>query len=69
MVSIDGTFGRGGHSRLRILSQLGEEGRYWRSTIRRRSLLRRPINDPRFSIIHGPFSALADYGRARHWQD
>ncbi len=41
-IYIDGTFGRGGHSRL-ILSQLGEEGACWRSiAIRRRSPLRRP---------------------------
>ncbi len=42
-IYIDGTFGRGGHSRL-ILSQLGEEGACWRSiAIRRRSPLHRPL--------------------------
>ncbi|PWC16856.1 16S rRNA (cytosine(1402)-N(4))-methyltransferase RsmH [Brenneria corticis] len=58
---IDGTFGRGGHSRL-ILSQLGPEGRLL--AIDRDPLAIEAagaIDDPRFSIIHGPFSALADY--------
>lgn len=41
-IYIDGTFGRGGHSRL-ILSQLGEEGRLLAIAIRRRSPLRRPL--------------------------
>lgn len=46
-IYIDGTFGRGGHSRL-ILSQLGEEGRLLAidrdpQAIRRRSPLRRPL--------------------------
>lgn len=60
-VYIDGTFGRGGHSRL-ILSQLGPRGRLI-------AIDRDPaaiaaaaaINDPRFSIIHGPFSNMQQY--------
>lgn len=60
-VYIDGTFGRGGHSRT-ILSQLGPEGRLY-------SIDRDPqaiaeantIDDPRFTIIHGPFSGIARY--------
>ncbi|UGA54359.1 16S rRNA (cytosine(1402)-N(4))-methyltransferase RsmH [Vibrio sp. VB16] len=60
-VYIDGTFGRGGHSRT-ILSKLGGNGRLF-------SIDRDPtaiaeankINDPRFTIIHGPFSKMADY--------
>ncbi|WED26224.1 16S rRNA (cytosine(1402)-N(4))-methyltransferase RsmH [Vibrio sp. DW001] len=60
-VYIDGTFGRGGHSRT-ILSKLGENGRLF-------SIDRDPtaiaeankIDDPRFTIIHGPFSKMADY--------
>lgn len=60
-VYIDGTFGRGGHSRV-ILSKLNEHGRLY-------SIDRDPqaiaeaakINDPRFTIIHGPFSGVAQY--------
>ena len=60
-VYIDGTFGRGGHSRV-ILSKLNENGRLY-------SIDRDPqaiaeaakINDPRFTIIHGPFSGVAQY--------
>ena len=60
-VYIDGTFGRGGHSRV-ILSKLGPAGRLF-------SIDRDPqaveeakkINDPRFTIIHGPFSGIASY--------
>ncbi len=64
-IYIDGTFGRGGHSR-EILSRLGEHGRLY-------SIDRDPaaiaaankINDPRFTIIHGPFSGIAQY--AQHY--
>ncbi len=60
-IYMDGTFGRGGHSRT-ILSKLGENGRLY-------SIDRDPqaiaeaskINDPRFTIIHGPFSNIAQY--------
>lgn len=60
-IYIDGTFGRGGHSRT-ILSKLGEAGRLY-------SIDRDPtaiaeaakIDDPRFTIIHGPFSGIAQY--------
>ena len=60
-IYIDGTFGRGGHSRT-ILSKLGENGRLY-------SIDRDPqaiaeankIDDPRFTIIHGPFSGMAEY--------
>lgn len=60
-IYIDATFGRGGHSRL-ILSQLGTKGRLM-------AIDRDPaaiaaavaIDDPRFSIIHGPFSNLQQY--------
>ncbi|RLM28140.1 16S rRNA (cytosine(1402)-N(4))-methyltransferase [Brenneria alni] len=58
---IDGTFGRGGHSRL-ILSQLGPEGRLLAIDRDPQAIeAAKAIGDPRFSIIHGPFSALADY--------
>ncbi|SUY03045.1 S-adenosyl-methyltransferase MraW [Citrobacter koseri] len=60
-IYIDGTFGRGGHSRL-ILSRLGEEGRLLAIDRDPQAIAEaQAINDPRFSIIHGPFSALADY--------
>ncbi len=62
-IYIDGTFGRGGHSRT-ILSKLGENGRLY-------SIDRDPtaiaeankIDDERFTIIHGPFSGMADYAK------
>jgi 16S rRNA (cytosine1402-N4)-methyltransferase len=58
-VYVDGTFGRGGHSRL-LLESLGSGGRLI-------SLDRDPqavavaheISDPRFRIVHAPFSELA----------
>ena len=60
-IYIDGTFGRGGHSRL-ILSQLGEEGRLLAIDRDPQAIaVAKTITDPRFSIVHGPFSALADY--------
>ncbi|YCI28556.1 16S rRNA (cytosine(1402)-N(4))-methyltransferase RsmH [Erwinia sp. PK3-005] len=64
-IYIDGTFGRGGHSRL-ILSQLGEQGKLYAIDRDPQAIAAAAaINDPRFNIIHGPFSALADYVEAR----
>ncbi|MDF7681732.1 16S rRNA (cytosine(1402)-N(4))-methyltransferase RsmH [Enterobacteriaceae bacterium ESL0689] len=64
-VYIDGTFGRGGHSRL-ILSRLGEKGRLLAIDRDPQAIAAaKAINDPRFSIIHGPFSALAEYVNQR----
>lgn len=65
-IYLDGTFGCGGHSRL-ILSKLNEEGRLF-------AIDRDPvaieaassINDTRFTIIHGTFSAMADYMAERN---
>lgn len=60
-IYVDGTFGRGGHSRL-ILSRLGEGGRLL--AIDRDPLAiaeAQTIKDPRFEIIPGAFSGLADY--------
>ncbi len=57
-IYIDGTFGRGGHSRL-ILSQLGEDV----LAIDRDPqaiAVAKTIDDPRFSIIHGPFPRWAN---------
>lgn len=61
-IYIDGTFGRGGHSR-QVLQRLGDEGRLI-------AIDRDPqaieaatqfANDPRFQIVHGGFGQLADY--------
>ena len=60
-IYVDGTFGRGGHSR-QILSRLGEGGRLL--AIDRDPLAiaeAQTIQDPRFEIIPGAFSGLADY--------
>ncbi|GKW17085.1 ribosomal RNA small subunit methyltransferase H [Pectobacterium carotovorum subsp. carotovorum] len=60
-IYIDGTFGRGGHSRL-ILSHLGPEGRLLAIDRDPQAIeAAMAIDDPRFSIIHGPFSAIAEY--------
>jgi 16S rRNA (cytosine1402-N4)-methyltransferase len=60
-VYLDGTFGRGGHSRL-ILSQLGEQGRLIAIDRDPQAILAaKEIQDSRFSIVHGPFSDLATY--------
>ena len=62
-IYVDGTFGRGGHSR-HILKQLGENGRLIaidrdpRAIAVGQALMK---EDPRFTIVHGPFSGLADY--------
>ena len=62
-IYVDGTFGRGGHSRY-ILDRLGENGRLIaidrdpRAIAVGEDLMK---DDARFQIIHGPFSGLADY--------
>jgi 16S rRNA (cytosine1402-N4)-methyltransferase len=64
-IYIDGTFGRGGHSRL-ILSQLGEKGRLIAIDRDPQAIAAAAeIKDPRFSIVHGPFSALEEYVEER----
>ena len=64
-IYIDGTFGRGGHSRL-ILSQLGEKGQLLAIDRDPQAIAAAAqIQDPRFSIVHGPFSALAEYVEER----
>ena len=67
-IYIDGTFGRGGHSRL-ILSRLGEKGRLIAFDKDLQAIATaRQIADPRFSIVHDSFasmgSALAGEGIA-----
>ena len=59
---IDGTFGRGGHSRL-ILSHLGEDGRLiaFDRDPQAVEYAREHFNDDRFIIVHEPFSAMLDY--------
>ncbi len=62
-IYIDGTFGRGGHSRL-ILSQLGPQGRLIGIDRDPQAIAvaeQLASDDPRFSIVHGPFSGLAGY--------
>ncbi|SFU71187.1 16S rRNA (cytosine(1402)-N(4))-methyltransferase RsmH [Xenorhabdus koppenhoeferi] len=60
-IYIDGTFGRGGHSRL-ILSKLGPNGRLMAIDRDPQAIeASKTITDERFSITHGPFSELATY--------
>ena len=58
---IDGTFGRGGHSRT-ILSKLGPNGRLFSIDRDPQAIAEaQKIDDPRFTIVHGPFSGIAEY--------
>ena len=59
-IYIDGTFGRGGHSRL-ILSQLSEHGRLIAVDRDPRAIAEaEKIQDPRFHIEHNSFSLIPD---------
>ena len=59
-IHIDGTFGRGGHSRL-ILSQLSEHGRLIAVDRDPRAIAEaEKIQDPRFHIEHNSFSHIPD---------
>jgi 16S rRNA (cytosine1402-N4)-methyltransferase len=65
-IYIDGTFGRGGHSRL-ILSKLGAKGRLFGFDKDPQAIATaEQLLDPRFSIVHDSFatmrSALAERG-------
>lgn len=65
-VYVDGTFGRGGHSRL-LLSKLGPHGRLIALDRDLAAITHaQAFNDPRFSILHAHFSrmreALAELG-------
>ncbi|MEW7865700.1 16S rRNA (cytosine(1402)-N(4))-methyltransferase RsmH [Aeromonas diversa] len=60
-IYVDGTFGRGGHSRL-ILQQLGPTGRLIAIDRDPQAIAEAStIDDPRFEIVHGPFSGVAGY--------
>ncbi|MGL4716797.1 MAG: 16S rRNA (cytosine(1402)-N(4))-methyltransferase RsmH [Aeromonas sp.] len=60
-VYVDGTFGRGGHSRL-ILQHLGPQGRLIAIDRDPQAIAEAAkIQDPRFEIVHGPFSGIASY--------
>lgn len=60
-VYVDGTFGRGGHSRL-ILQHLGPNGRLIAIDRDPQAIAEAAkIQDPRFEIVHGPFSGITSY--------
>lgn len=61
-IYIDGTFGRGGHSR-QVLSRLGEQGRLIAIDRDPAAIeaAKQFADDPRFTIVHGGFGQLADY--------
>lgn len=60
-IYVDGTFGRGGHSRL-ILQQLGPNGRLLAIDRDPQAIAEAAkIQDPRFEIVHGPFSGITSY--------
>ncbi|MES2017802.1 MAG: 16S rRNA (cytosine(1402)-N(4))-methyltransferase RsmH [Pseudomonadota bacterium] len=57
-VYIDGTFGRGGHSRL-ILSRLGPNGRLFAFDKDLQAIATaEQISDPRFTIVHDSFATM-----------
>jgi 16S rRNA (cytosine1402-N4)-methyltransferase len=62
---IDGTFGRGGHSRL-ILSRLGAQGRLLAFDKDLQAIATaEQITDPRFQIVHDSFATMAEALRER----
>jgi 16S rRNA (cytosine1402-N4)-methyltransferase len=64
-IYIDGTFGRGGHSRT-ILSKLGDNGKLYGIDRDPQAIAEaNTITDPRFTIIHGPFSGMEEYAIER----
>lgn len=57
---VDGTFGRGGHSRA-VLARLGESGRLIAFDRDPQAIAAgRAIADPRLELVHAPFSELAE---------
>ncbi|MCC2954102.1 16S rRNA (cytosine(1402)-N(4))-methyltransferase RsmH [Massilia sp. IC2-477] len=62
---IDGTFGRGGHSRL-ILSRLGPQGRLVAFDKDPQAIATaEQVGDPRFTIVHDSFATMFDALAAR----
>ncbi|HCR97683.1 MULTISPECIES: 16S rRNA (cytosine(1402)-N(4))-methyltransferase RsmH [Halomonas] len=62
-IYLDGTFGRGGHSRL-ILSRLGDQGRLMAMDRDPQAIAAAAeIDDARFQITQREFARLADYAR------
>ncbi|WP_392560497.1 16S rRNA (cytosine(1402)-N(4))-methyltransferase RsmH [Orbus mooreae] len=60
-IYVDGTFGRGGHSRL-ILEKLGPNGRLIAIDRDLNAIqVAKEIDDPRLTLVHGPFSQVANY--------
>ncbi|WP_434930987.1 16S rRNA (cytosine(1402)-N(4))-methyltransferase RsmH [Shewanella sp. HL-SH5] len=61
-IYIDGTFGRGGHSR-HVLSHLGPNGRLIAIDRDPQAIeaAKSFADDPRFQIVHGGFGQMADY--------
>jgi 16S rRNA (cytosine1402-N4)-methyltransferase len=59
-IYVDGTFGRGGHSRL-LLSQLGSNGRLIAFDKDTQAIASaKEILDPRFHIVHDSFASIAE---------
>lgn len=68
-VYMDGTFGRGGHSRL-ILSKLGEKGRLVAVDRDLQAIAAgAAIHDPRFQLVHRAFGDIAEAAREAGVQD
>jgi len=64
-IYIDGTFGRGGHSRL-LLSRLGANGRLVAFDKDPMAIATaEQITDPRFNIVHDSFATMGEALRAR----
>ena len=63
-IYVDGTFGRGGHSRL-ILERLGKGGRLVALDRDPEAVQAgRAVKDPRFTMLHGAFSQIGEILRA-----